>query len=43
MTRVMGIKSNIFLKFLIFDKKIQKSKCPKNQTKNNNIPVRQNL
>lgn len=26
MTRVMGIKSNIFLKFLIFGKK---SKCPK--------------
>jgi len=28
MRRVMGIKSNIFLKFLIFGKKIQKSKQP---------------
>lgn len=33
MRRVMGIKSNIFLKFLIFGKKYKKSKRPKNQTK----------
>ena len=43
MRRVMGIKSNIFLKFLIFGKKIQESKRPKRPTKIIHNPVGQNL